>query len=58
MIWEREIRDNLLVHVVILILASLHHMRMKYCSCIGICYTKLFEAAKIHVQIMRFVCCF
>ena len=26
-------------------------------SCIGICYAKLFEAAKIHVQIMRFRCC-
>ena len=26
-------------------------------SCIGLCYTKLFEAAKIHVQIMRFTCC-
>ena len=26
-------------------------------SCIGICYTKLFEAAKIHVQITRFRCC-
>ena len=25
--------------------------------CIGICYAKLFEAAKIHVQIMRFTCC-
>ena len=23
----------------------------------GICYAKLFEAAKIHVQIMRFTCC-
>ena len=26
-------------------------------SCIGIRYAKLFEAAKIHVQIMRFSCC-
>ena len=26
-------------------------------SCIGICYPKLFEAAKIHVQIMRFTSC-
>ena len=26
-------------------------------SCIGIRYRKLFEAAKIHVQIMRFTCC-
>ena len=26
-------------------------------SCIGIRYEKLFEAAKIHFQIMRFLCC-
>ena len=26
-------------------------------SCIGICYAKLFEATKIHIQIMRFTCC-
>ena len=26
-------------------------------SCIGICYANLFEAAKIHVQITRFMCC-
>ena len=26
-------------------------------SCIGICYTKLFQAAKINFQIMRFRCC-
>ena len=26
-------------------------------SCIGIRYAKLFEAAKTHVQIMRFTCC-
>ena len=26
-------------------------------SCIGIPYAKLFEAANIHVQIMRFTCC-
>ena len=26
-------------------------------SCIGICYLKLFEAAKINVQILRFTCC-
>ena len=26
-------------------------------SCIGICYVKLYEAAKIHVQIMRCTCC-
>ena len=26
-------------------------------SCIGVRYAKLFEAAKTHVQIMRFTCC-
>ena len=30
---------------------------MKEHSCIGIRYAKLFEATKIHVQIMRFTCC-
>ena len=30
---------------------------VKIDSCKGICYAKLFEAAKIHVQIMRFACC-
>ena len=26
-------------------------------SCMGICYAKLFEAAKIYAQILRFTCC-
>ena len=36
---------------------NISNMFEKPYSCIGIRYAKLFGAAKIHFQIMRFACC-